>query len=354
MSSIITIVGARPQFVKAAVVSKALSESEISEKIIHTGQHYDHEMSGIFWEELGIPSPSINLEVGSGLHGKQTGVMIQKVEECILDLPNKPSALLVYGDTNSTLAGSIVASKMHIPIIHVEAGLRSFNKQMPEEINRIMTDHVSDLLFCSSQIGVDQLKKEGITTGVHNVGDVMYDAVLTFSNIATKKLTLNNITELRSGEFSLATIHRPSNTDNESNLASILSAFSEIRSPILWPVHPRNKKLLNKHLVPKNVHLIDPVSYFEMLILLKNCSRVFTDSGGLQKEAYWMKKPCITLRNETEWIETLEGNWNQLTGADPIKILKAIELMPSTEWKTLYGDGTASQQIVREIRNYFN
>jgi UDP-GlcNAc3NAcA epimerase len=354
MNYILTIVGARPQFVKAAVVSKALHEAQIEEKIVHTGQHYDHEMSGIFWEELGIPSPSINLEVGSGLHGKQTGIMLQKIEECILKLPEMPSALLVYGDTNSTLAGSIVASKLHLPVIHVEAGLRSFNKQMPEEINRIMTDHVSELLFCSSQTGVDQLKKEGITTGVHNVGDVMYDAVLTFSKIAAKKLTLSNITELKSGEFSLATIHRPNNTDNKLNLASILNAFSKIKSPILWPVHPRNKKLLAKHSVPKNVHLTDPVSYFEMLILLENCIRIFTDSGGLQKEAYWMKKQCITLRNETEWVETLEGNWNQLTGADSIKIVKSIQSMPNTEWKNLYGDGKASQKIVSEIRNYFN
>lgn len=352
MSYILTIVGARPQFVKAAVVSKALIELDIPETIIHTGQHYDRNMSTIFWEELGIPAPEMNLKVGSGTHGTQTGIMLQKLDELISNSKEKPLAMMVYGDTNSTLAGALIASKLNIPIIHVEAGLRSFNKQMPEEINRIMTDHISDLLFCSSNTGVNQLKKEGITKGVHNVGDVMYDAVLTFSEIANKQYTLNDITELASGGFSLATIHRPSNTDDKNSITSILNAFSEIETPILWPVHPRNLKLLKTLEIPENIHLIDPVSYFEMLVLLKNCTKVFTDSGGLQKEAYWMKKQCITLRNETEWVETLEGNWNILVGSDSKKIVVASNSKPSTKWLKLYGNGEASNKIAVEVQKY--
>lgn len=286
MNYILTIVGARPQFVKAAVVSKALADLNISEKIIHTGQHYDHNMSTIFWEELNIPAPSVNLEIGSGHHGLQTGKMLEKIEGFILNVDVKPTALLVYGDTNSTLAGALVASKLQIPVIHVEAGLRSFNKAMPEEINRIMTDHISDLLFCSSEIGVKQLKTEGITTGVYNCGDVMYDAVKTFSIIAEQNLNLNNIAELDSETYSLATIHRPSNTDNDDNLISILEAFAQINEPILWPVHPRNKSRVSELSIPKNLKLIDPVSYFEMMLLLKHSKKVLTDSGGLQKEAY--------------------------------------------------------------------
>ncbi|MEP1307756.1 MAG: UDP-N-acetylglucosamine 2-epimerase (non-hydrolyzing) [Balneola sp.] len=354
MNHVLTIVGARPQFVKAAVVSNALSKAGISEQIIHTGQHYDDAMSTVFWKELGIPAPSINLGVGSETHGKQTGIMLQKIEAFILNADQKPSALLVYGDTNSTLAGAIVASKLHIPVVHVESGLRSFNKEMPEEINRIMTDHVSDLLFCSSNIGVKQLEKEGITKGVHNVGDVMYDAVLTFSKIASEKISLSDITDLQSDDFALATIHRPSNTDKLNNLRSILSAFSQMNIPIIWPVHPRNKSRLKDQIIPDNLKLIDPVSYFEMMVLLKNCSKVFTDSGGLQKEAYWMKKKCITLRNETEWVETLDSNWNSLVGPDTKKIIAAYGSEPTSKWQKLYGDGNASEKIALVIENFLN
>ncbi len=352
MSYILTIVGARPQFVKAAVVSKALAKEGISEKIIHTGQHYDPKMSSIFWDELGIPAPSVNLEVGSGNHGAQTGIMLQKIEDYILSADEKPAALMVYGDTNSTLAGAIVASKLHIPVLHIEAGLRSFNREMPEEINRILTDHVSDLMFCSSEFGVEQLEKEGITKGVHNVGDVMYDAVLAFSKIAEKKLQLEDVTSLLSREFILATIHRPSNTDNKEHLNSILEAFSKINSPVLWPVHPRNKQRLNELSIPENVTLIDPVSYFEMMILLKHCKLVFTDSGGLQKEAYWMQKPCLTLRKETEWIETLAEGWNQLVGADTQRIIEAANNLPTSAWKPLYGTGDAAEQIAGIIKGF--
>ena len=352
MSYILTIVGARPQFVKAAVVSKALAKNGINERIIHTGQHYDPKMSSIFWDELGIPAPSVNLEVGSGNHGAQTGIMLQKIEDYILSADEKPAALMVYGDTNSTLAGAIVASKLHIPVLHIEAGLRSFNREMPEEINRILTDHVSELMFCSSQFGVEQLGKEGITKGVHNVGDVMYDAVLAFSKIAEKKFQLEDVTSLLSGEFILATIHRPSNTDNKEHLNSILEAFSKITSPILWPVHPRNKQRLSELSIPENVTLIDPVSYFEMMILLKHCNLVFTDSGGLQKEAYWMQKPCLTLREETEWIETLHEGWNQLVGADTQRILDSAANLPTSAWKPLYGTGVAAEQIAGIVKEF--
>ncbi|MBO6523479.1 MAG: UDP-N-acetylglucosamine 2-epimerase (non-hydrolyzing) [Balneolaceae bacterium] len=353
MKNILTIVGARPQFVKAAVVSKALSEIGINETIIHTGQHYDYEMSTVFWEELNLPSPSVNLEVGSGLHGAQTGLMLEKIERYILNLESKPDALIVYGDTNSTIAGALVASKLHIPVIHIEAGLRSFNREMPEEINRVVTDHISTLLFCSSNEGVQQLEKEGISENVFNVGDVMYDAILTFSEISSRKYSLNDLVQFGENEFYLATIHRPSNTDSEENLNEILTAFSNIDAPVVWPVHPRNRKKLRGKDVPRNIYMLEPVSYFKMITLLKNCRAVLTDSGGLQKEAYWMKKPCITIREETEWVETLHGGWNQITGASKEKIVNAVKTKTVTIWKPLYGDGKAAKAIASELNEYF-
>jgi UDP-GlcNAc3NAcA epimerase len=354
VNKILTIVGARPQFVKAAVVSKALSKVNIQEEIIHTGQHYDYNMSTVFWKELNIPAPSVNLEIGSGQHGSQTGQMMEQIEKIILSAELKPQALLVYGDTNSTLAGALVASKLNIPILHIEAGLRSFNKEMPEEINRILTDHVSDLLFCSSDTGVKQLKKEGLTKGVHNCGDVMYDAVKIFSKIAEKKIDLSNITSLKSGSYSLATIHRPSNTDTPENIKSIVEAFSDIKQPIIWPVHPRNKTRIAQLTVPQNLILIDPVSYLEMLLLIKHSEKVLTDSGGLQKEAYWLQKQCITLRNETEWIETLNGDWNTLVGSNKIKILRAFNDSPKSNWVPLYGNGKASEKIASQILDFLS
>lgn len=354
MINILTIVGARPQFVKAAVLSKAFSELGIKEHIIHTGQHYDYEMSTVFWKELDIPAPSINLDVGSGNHGAQTGIMLTKIEDYMLGLPSLPDALLVYGDTNSTLAGALVASKLHVPIIHIEAGLRSFNKQMPEEINRIVTDHISELLFCSSDFSVNLLSKEGITKNVFMVGDVMFDALRTFSKIADKKYKLSDIIPFKEDSYHLATIHRPSNTDNEQNLNNIITAFSELSKNVVWPVHPRNKKRLEEIDKPDNLHLIDPVSYFKMMILLKNCSKVITDSGGLQKEAYWMKKQCITVRNETEWTETLDGNWNATTGPNTDVIINAVNSSPKTSWKPLYGDGNSSTKIAAQIKTYFS
>ncbi len=354
MIQILTIIGARPQFVKAAVVSKALAEAEIRETIIHTGQHYDHNMSTVFWEELGIPAPHVNLEVGSGSHGEQTGEMLKQIEQHIFSLDQKPNGVLVYGDTNSTLAGALTASKLHIPVIHVEAGLRSFNRKMPEEINRVLTDHVSSLLFCSSEIGLHQLAEEGISEGVFDYGDVMYDAVQQFSEIAKSKIELDKILPFKDDKYYLATIHRPSNTNSKENLNSILNSFSTLEYPVLWPVHPRNKKALDSLEMPPNLFIAEPLSYFEMLVALKHSFKVLTDSGGLQKEAYWMKKQCITIREETEWVETLEGNWNQLTGPDTKKIIEACAITPSTKWKPLYGDGNASQKIAAEIGRYLS
>ncbi len=349
---VVTILGARPQFVKAAVVSRALAELGINETIIHTGQHYDHAMSGIFWDELGIPSPEINLQVGSSSHGKQTASMLDQIEEFLLKRLQDISALMVYGDTNSTISGALAAAKLHIPVIHVEAGLRSFNKMMPEEVNRILTDHISDLLFCSSELGVNQLKNEGIDKGVFNVGDVMFDALLTFSDIAKFRQKLSGMIPFKNHEYYLATIHRPSNTDNIEHLKGILGAFSEFKKPVVWPVHPRNKAMLESMKLPENLFTIDPQPYFNMLVLLENTELVLTDSGGLQKEAYWKRKPCITLREETEWVETLDNGWNQLTGANQQKISNAIKLKPTAPWKPIYGNGKASESIALEIKRF--
>jgi len=341
MNQILTIVGARPQFIKASVVSKALLENGIQEEIIHTGQHYDAKMSQVFFDELGIPEPVANLEVGSGHHGAQTAVMLEKIETYIMSKNRYPKFLMVYGDTNSTLAGALAASKLHIPVIHVEAGLRSFNREMPEEINRVVTDHISTILFCSSQTGVKQLASEGITNGVYDCGDVMFDAVQCFLEIARNKQQMVE----KPLRYILMTVHRPSNTDNPKHLEAILNAVAAIDRTVIWPVHPRTQKTLSSLKTPENLKLIHPQSYFEMLLMISDADCVLTDSGGLQKEAYWLKKRCITLREETEWIETLEGKWNQLTGPDTQAILEAFDQKPETSWKPLYGDGNASLKI---------
>lgn len=345
MKHMLTIVGARPQFVKAAVVSKAFLEAGIGEDIVHTGQHYDANMSAIFWDELGIPEPKFNLGVGSGTHGLQTAAMIEGIENLLLS--QSYDGVLVYGDTNSTLAAAIAASKLQVPIVHVEAGLRSYNRNMPEEINRVVTDHLSTLLFCSSQTGVDNLKNEGITQGVLVSGDVMHDAVHVFLPVAEKKVTARLFGE---SDFVLATIHRPSNTDALDKLQEIVSAFGKLPMPVIWPVHPRNKKALEKLNLPSNVDLREPFSYLEMLLALKKCYTVITDSGGLQKEAYWSEKPCITLRQETEWVETLEGGWNQLVW-QPSQLEQAFGKRPSSpNNQNLYGDGKAASFIAQEVQ----
>lgn len=345
---IVTIIGARPQFIKAAIVSKALLKRNIEERILHTGQHYDEQMSDVFFRELGLPPYEKNLNVGSGTHAKQTADMMINIEEYLLDHQERIKAVLLYGDTNSTLAGALVAAKLGIKIIHIEAGLRSFNKSMPEEVNRIITDHLSDILFCPSIQSVNQLRQEGITRGVYETGDVMYDALLHFKGVVDK-FDSKNIYE---GSFALLTIHRPSNTDDPSNLDRIFDALSKSSVPLVWPIHPRALKVIkdNGKSIPANIIVKEPFSYFEMLRALNLCERVITDSGGVQKEAYWMKKPCITLRSETEWIETLHHNWNTVVGTDANKIEDALKLKidPNT-WTELYGRGSAAEQIADVI-----
>lgn len=350
---ILTIIGARPQFVKAAVVSKALRNIELNEEIVHTGQHYDDKMSQIFWVELDIPKPKVNLNIGSGNHGSQTAKMIEQIESFILNSNKKINAILLYGDTNSTLAGAIVAPKLHIPVIHVEAGLRSFNKKMPEEINRIITDRVSDLLFCSSEKPVLQLKKEGITKNIYNVGDVMQDAFINFGKIAETKLKLDKIIPFAKQKYNILTLHRPSNTDNINILQDIISVFGKLDKPTLLPVHPRIKNKISTIKIPDKLKIISPLSYFEMIIILKNSFKVFTDSGGLQKEAYWANKDCITLRDETEWVETLENKFNILTGNKPEKIIEAYSYNNKNKRANLYGDGRASSKIATIIKQKF-
>lgn len=352
MKRILTIVGARPQFIKASVVSLALKEQGIEEEVIHTGQHYDTAMSEVFWDELGIPKPILNFQVGSGTHAVQTAAIMVALEEHLLNKQTTPyDAVLVYGDTNSTVAAALVCAKLHVPLIHIEAGLRSFNKKMPEEVNRIMTDHVSDLLFCSSDVGVSQLAKEGINKGVYNVGDVMYDSVQIFSEKAKESLKLSDIIPFKKNDYYLATIHRPSNTDSEENLLQILNSFSRMDKPIVWPVHPRNDARLKSLKIPSNLHLIAPQPYMSMLLLISSSNKVLTDSGGLQKEAYWLKKQCITLREETEWVETLEGSWNTLAGQRLWRLDEIIKINPTSAWKAIYGDGKASRKIAEIIYN---
>ncbi len=357
---IVTIIGARPQFIKAATVSRAIAEHNrlalcalrLTEFIIHTGQHYDYGMSRVFFEELNIPEPNVNLGVGSGSHGWQTGQMLVRIEEVLL--AEKPDWVLVYGDTNSTLAGALAAVKLHIPLAHVEAGLRSYNRKMPEEHNRVLTDHCCNLLFCPTQTAMNNLIREGITEGSHLVGDTMYDAVLQFAEIACDRSTILKDLGLKPKGYLLATVHRPSNTDVPENLCSILSAFLEIGGPIVLPVHPRTRQkiaeldgTLNLKLSNSNVKMIDPVGYLDMLILEENARLILTDSGGIQKEAYFFRVPCVTLRPETEWVETVTSGWNVLVGSDSDRILSAIkETNPKQEFHDTYGNGTAAQQIV--------
>lgn len=344
---ILTVLGARPQFIKAAPVSRVLRDSH-EELIIHTGQHYDSNMSDIFFDELNIPKPDYYLGVGSGNHGKQTGEMMAKIEEIVLN--EEPDYLMVYGDTNSTLAGSLVAAKLHVPVIHIEAGLRSFNKKMPEEINRIMTDHVSEYLFSPTQTGVDNLKDENITRNVYNIGDVMYDAVLYNKELAEEKSSVLKENALEKKGYQLITIHRAENTDDVEKMKNILDAFSQIEETKVWPIHPRTKHKLadygiNIDSVP-GLKVIDPVGYLDMLTLVSNAKKIVTDSGGVQKEAYFMKIPCVTVREQTEWVETLESEANILVGTDTVKIVEAVKKQVTPQYKDVFGDGKAADKIV--------
>ena len=343
---IASVVGARPNFIKLAPVSKELRK-EFDEIIIHTGQHYDYEMDKVFFDELGIPEPDYHLGVGSGSHGYQTGEMLKRVEEVLIK--EKPDMVLVFGDTNSTLAGALAAVKLHIKVAHVEAGLRSFDKKMPEEINRVLTDHCSDLLFCPTETAVKNLKNEGITKGVYLTGDVMVDALQENIKMAEKKSKILDELDLKPKEYYLATVHRAENTDDFSRLKSIVDAFCEIEN-IVFPCHPRTEKMFKKFnlwdRLQKRVKVIKPVGYFDMLVLEKNARKILTDSGGVQKEAYIFKVPCITLRERTEWVETVEDGWNVLVGANDDAIIKmANDFEPEGEQRDVFGKGDVSEKI---------
>ncbi|MCC6146917.1 MAG: UDP-N-acetylglucosamine 2-epimerase (non-hydrolyzing) [Anaerolineaceae bacterium] len=342
---IISLVGARPQFIKAAMVSRAL-RPHCQEILVHTGQHYDGNMSQVFFDELELPEPDLFLGVGSGSHAVQTGRMMTGVEEILLK--EKPDWLVVYGDTNTTLAGALAAAKLQTPIAHVEAGLRSFQRAMPEEINRVLVDHISTALFCPTQPAVDNLAREGISQGVHIVGDVMADALLHFIQLAPHKTTILADLKLEPGKYALATIHRAANTDDPLRLKAILRAFEEADLPVIFPVHPRTRKVIRDLgiFTNNNVHMIDPVGYLAMLQLEANADCILTDSGGVQKEAYWVGVRCITLRDETEWVETVELGWNKLTGADTASIVAAVRYWrPTTNRTPVYGNGHSAEKI---------
>lgn len=351
---ILTIVGARPQFVKASVVSAALKPL-CDEVIVHTGQHYDKNMSDVFFEELGIPKPAYNLGVGSGSHGKQTGEMLMRIEEVIGE--EKPDILMVYGDTNSTLAGALAASKLHIPVAHVEAGLRSYNMRMPEEQNRVLTDHISTWLLCPTETAVKNLAKEGITRGVTMTGDVMLDSVLHFLSVARAnpdKVKIYETLGLTPKRYRLATLHRAETTDGGIEaVMRIFRAFEQLPQRVVIPIHPRTRGLAEQAVSQggfTNIQLIDPVGYLEMLLLTSGACQVLTDSGGLQKEAYFMEVPCVTLRTETEWVETLHGNWNILASLTTEDILqKALNTVPDPAARDSkpFGDGHASDKIAQ-------
>jgi UDP-N-acetylglucosamine 2-epimerase len=351
---IMTIIGARPQFIKAAPVSFAIRKAGLSEFILHTGQHYDKMMSDVFFTEMGIPKPDLNIDVGSGSHGYQTGQMLMSIEQTLIDI--SPDKVLVYGDTNSTLAGTLAARKLQIPLAHIEAGLRSFNRTMPEETNRVVADHCADILFCPTQTAVDNLKTEGITESVHLVGDTMVDALMQFIKIAERKSSVLNELDLVADDYYLATVHRPYNTDDSGKLADIVAALSSLDKRVIFPVHPRTKKKLadlSGKAPPEfsnNLKLIEPLGYLDMLHLEKNARMILTDSGGIQKEAYILSVPCITLRPETEWVETLSAGWNTLVGADINKIVSATQLsIPSESPDPVFGKGNAAKNIVEII-----
>jgi UDP-GlcNAc3NAcA epimerase len=350
-SKIVSVVGARPQFVKAAAVSRTLRE-EHQEILVHTGQHYDYEMSGIFFDGLNLPQPDINLSVGSGSHGDQTATMLRGIEEVLVR--ERPDWLLIYGDTNSTLAGALAAAKLSVPVAHVEAGLRSFKRAMPEEINRVVADHLSALLLCPSSTAVDNLAAEGIATNVHVTGDVMLDVLQwaqhQIAGDACERLSRFGVTR---GAFVLATVHRSENTDDPARLSRILSAFSAIDETVLFAVHPRTRKAIGALgcTVGPNVRLIDPLGYLDMVAVTRAARLVLTDSGGLQKEAYWLGVPCLTLRDETEWVETVAVGWNALVGADQQAIVQAVRTFaPPAARPSLYGDGHAAGKCVELLQ----
>lgn len=349
---IATVVGARPQFIKSGPVSRALDTAGIEEILVHTGQHYDLNMSDVFFETMGLRVPAYHLGLGAATHGKMTGEMLAAIEEILLK--DAVDGLLVYGDTNSTLAGALAAAKLHIPVFHVEAGLRSFNRRMPEEINRVLTDHVSSLLFCPTPVAVDHLHAEGIVAGVHMVGDVMKDGI---------DYTLAQIEELAGteqrepGSYYLATVHRQENVDNPQRLSGIMTAFAQVDRLVVLPLHPRTRAKIKAdgqlEALSSNIEIVDPIGYVDMLQLLAGAKAMLTDSGGVQKEAYMLGIPCITLRDETEWVETVESGWNTLVGANTEAIVAATRReVRQMSHPDLYGDGHASDRIVSTIKEY--
>jgi UDP-GlcNAc3NAcA epimerase len=377
MIRLLTVIGARPQIIKAAALSKVIRNGYsgcIAEKILHTGQHYDSNMSQVFFDELGIPKPDYNLHVGSGSHGEQTAKMIAGIEKVLQSEPF--DALVVYGDTNSTLAGAVAACKLHVPVVHVEAGLRSFNMTMPEEQNRIVCDQLSSLLFAPTETAMENLRREGFMDSkavfangkgrqVYHSGDVMYDNSLYFARIAAEKTTVLKDNALESDRFVLATIHRDNNTDNPHHLTAIFKALLRISEEcqVVLPLHPRTAKLMETNLEKdvhaqlqhSNVRIIPPVSFLEMTVLEQNARMVFTDSGGVQKEAFFFAKPCVIMRPETEWKEIVEQGAGILTGADAEKIVNAYHILRnrSLDVKPVFGDGKASEVIAERISAYF-
>jgi UDP-N-acetylglucosamine 2-epimerase len=346
------IVGARPQFIKAAMVSMAWKNSG-DELILHTGQHYDDNMSRLFFDELGLPEPDINLGVGGGSHADQTSRMLTGIDNYLVS--EEPDWVVIYGDTNSTLAGALCAAKRRMKIAHVEAGLRSFNRVMPEEINRILSDRVSDLLFCPTQAAVDHLKKEGISEGIFQVGDVMADSLIFFLQAAEERSKILENLGLKTGQYGLVTVHRSGNVDDERNLSEILAGLEEIEFPLVFPVHPRTSKMIAEFglELPKNVHAVEPVGYLDMLMLEKNAECILTDSGGIQKEAYLFGVRCVTLRDETEWVETVDAGWNCLAGANRSKISSFFrDFHPSEVRPEIYGNGHAADKIIDVLKSY--
>jgi UDP-N-acetylglucosamine 2-epimerase len=371
---VLSIVGARPQFVKAAMVVEAVrahnrrARAKVCHTLVHTGQHYDRNLSDVFFQQMPLPKPKYNLGVGSGTHGAQTAKLLAGIEDVLLK--ERPDVVVVYGDTNSTLAGALATAKLGIKLAHVEAGLRSFNRAMPEEINRVVTDHLSDLLFCPTATAVNQLANEGISGNVYRSGDVMLDAVLNFAQLAEQRSRILREIGLAPNEYALVTVHRAENTDSESNLASILEFLANVTHTVVFPVHPRTRNRIAgasclRTLAEKlgnHVRMIDPVSYLDMLALERHAQLVMTDSGGVQKEAFFLGVPCLTLRNETEWIETLKGGWNRLVDASSEETIGLVDSL----WKrngqcpytarnlNLFGAGKASQMIVQRLVKFMS
>lgn len=351
---ILTVVGARPQFVKAAPVGKAIRKAGHTEILVHTGQHYDYEMSQVFFEQMDIPAPHVNLGIGSGTHGWQTGQMLIGLEE-VLQV-EEPDWVVVYGDTNSTLAAALAASKLRLPLAHVEAGPRGFNWELPEECNRVVTDHCADLLFCATQTDLDNLAREGIEQGVHLVGDTMYDALLQFGPIARHHSTILDKLGLTSGSYLLATVHRAHNSDDAENLSALVTAFASLGERVVFPVHPRTRKGISDLKCfatgdhpAGNLKLIEPVSYLDMLALEQNARLILTDSGGVQREAYLFGVPCVTVLTETLWPETEKAGWNVVVGTDADAIKHAVHshTWPATPPEPIFGTGHAAEEIVR-------